>query len=244
MRTLIIAGGIGLISIIIVILLIRNGSKEEDSSNLNKKVREGNSCEIKKQVTLTDSKTGIEYTIAFCDDSCEDGLPHTINETTMMIPESYSKNRFTTTVEHEKIHLLQRRHPELWETWYKLLWSYTIHKAPPAKMPSSLLEKRRHNPDTEDKPFACWRGRWWSLAVYTTNPTSLLDAKIVWWDEKTGSTSSEAPPEWSKFFGLQPQDEHPHEIAAQMIANGAGNKNLRERLVTIYEKHFYMNNRG
>jgi len=240
MQTLIVAG---ILSLIAFIMLIRNGGTE-DSSNLNKKVREGNSCEIKKQVTLTDSKTGIEYIIAFCDDSCEDGLPHTINETTMMIPESYSKNRFTTTVEHEKIHLLQRRHPELWEAWYKLLWSYTIHKAPPAMMPSSLLEKRRHNPDTEDKPFACWRNRWWSLATYTTNPTSLLDAKIVWWDEKTGAISSEAPPEWSEFFGHQPQDEHPHEIAAQMLANGAGNKNLRERLVTIYEKHFYLNNRG
>jgi hypothetical protein len=240
MQTLIIAG---ILSLIAFIMLIRNGGTE-DSSNINSKVREGNSCEIKKQVTLTDSKTGIEYTIAFCDDSCENGLPHTINETTMMIPESYSKDRFTTTVEHEKIHLLQRRHPELWEAWYKLLWSYTIHKTPPPEMPSSLLEKRRHNPDTEDKPFACWRGRWWSLAVYNSNPTSLLDAKIVWWDEKTGFASSEAPPEWTDFFGQQPQDEHPHEIAAQMIANGAGNKNLRERLTTVYEKHFYLSNRG
>jgi hypothetical protein len=222
---------------------MRNNNTEE-SSNINKKVREGNSCEIKKQVTLTDSKTGIEYTIAFCDDTCENGLPHTINEITMMIPESYSKDRFTTTVEHEKIHLLQRRHPELWEAWYKLLWSYTIHKAPPITMPSSLLEKRRHNPDTEDKPFACWRDRWWSLAVYNSNPTSLLHAKTVWWDEKTGTTSSEAPPEWTEFFGQQPQDEHPHEIAAQMIANSAGNKNLRERLTTVYEKHFFLNNRA
>jgi hypothetical protein len=222
---------------------MRNNNTEE-SSNINKKVREGNSCEIKKQVTLTDSKTGIEYTIAFCDDTCENGLPHTINEITMMIPESYSKDRFTTTVEHEKIHLLQRRHPELWEAWYKLLWSYTIHKAPPITMPSSLLEKRRHNPDTEDKPFACWRDRWWSLAVYNSNPTSLLHAKTVWWDEKTGTTSSEAPPEWTEFFGQQPQDEHPHEIAAQMIANSAGNKNLRERLTTVFEKHFYLTNRG
>lgn len=240
MQTIIVAGVLGLI---VLIMLIRNGA-DSDSSNINKKVREGNSCEIKKQVTLTDSKTGIEYTIAFCDDSCENGLPHTINETTMMIPESYSKDRFTTTVEHEKIHLLQRRHPELWEAWYKLLWSYTIHKTPPPTMPSSLLEKRRHNPDTEDKPFACWRGRWYSLAVYNSNPTSLLDAKIVWWDEKTGTVSNEAPPEWTDFFGNQPQEEHPHEIAAQMIANGAGNKNLRERLTTVYEKHFYLTNRG
>ena len=240
MQTLIVAG---ILSLIAFIMLIRNGGTE-DSSNINKKVRGGNSCEIKKQVTLTDSKTGIEYTIAFCDDSCENGLPHTINETTMMIPESYSKDRFITTVEHEKIHLLQRRHPELWEAWYKLLWSYTIHKTSPPEMPSILIEKRRHNPDTEDKPFACWRGRWWSLAVYNSNPTSLLDAKIVWWDEKTDSASSEAPPEWTDFFGKQPQDEHPHEIAAQMIANGAGNKNLRERLTTVYEKHFYLTNRG
>ena len=240
MQTIIVAG---ILSLIAFIMLIRNGGTE-DSSNINKKVREGNSCEIKKQVTLTDSKTGIEYTIAFCDDSCENGLPHTINETTMMIPESYSKDRFTTTVEHEKIHLLQRRHPELWEAWYKLLWSYTIHKTAPPTMPSSLIEKHRHNPDTEDKPFACWRGRWWSLAVYNSNPTSLLDAKTVWWDEKTGTVSNEAPPEWTDFFGQQPQDEHPHEIAAQMIANGAGNKNLRERLTTVYEKHFYLTNRG
>ena len=225
-------------------MLIRNGSTETDASNINKKVREGNSCEIKKQVTLTDTKTGIEYTIAFCNDSCENGLPHTINEATMMIPESYSKDRFTTTVEHEKIHLLQRRHPELWEAWYKLLLSYTIHSTPPSSMPSSLLEKRRHNPDTEDKPFACWRDRWYSLAVYNTNPASLLDAKTVWWDTKTGTVSSEAPPEWTDFFGKQPQDEHPHEIAAQMIANGAGNKNLRAKLITVYEKHFYLNDRG
>jgi len=242
MRTMIVAAIISISVLIVLMMLMRNGNTE--ASNINKKVREGNSCEIKKQVTLTDSKTGIEYTIGFCDDSCEEGLPHTINETTMMIPESYSKDRFTTTVEHEKIHLLQRRHPELWEAWYKLLWSYTIHKTPPPMMPSSLLETRRHNPDIEDKPFACWRGRWWSLTTYTINPTSLLDAKTVWWDEKTGSVSSEAPPEWNNFFGNQPQDEHPHEIAAQMIANGAGNKNLRERLVTVYEKHFYRIDRG
>jgi len=111
-------------------------------------------------------------------------------------------------------------------------------------MPKELLEKRRFNPDTEDKPFTCWRGRWWSIAVYTSkNPESLADTKIVWWDEKTGQITGEAPPEWSDFFGTQPQDEHPHEMAAQMIANGAGNKNLREKLMTVYEKHFYRSDR-
>ena len=232
MRT-IIAGLIAII-LVLIVLISSLSQKQETSSNINAAVRANNNCEIKKQVSLQDPKTGIDYTIAFCHNTCENGLPHTINETTMMIPESYSKDRLLTTIEHE-----------LWETWYKLLWSYTIHKTPPPEMPAHILEKRRHNPDIEDKPFAKWRDRWWSLTIYTSpTPSSLLDAKTIWWDEKTGSVSSEAPPEWIDFFGNQPQDEHPHEIAAQMIANGAGNKNLRERLVSVYEKHFYLIDRG
>ena len=243
MRTIIAA----LIAIILVLIVLISSQSynQTTSANINATVRANNNCEIKKQVSLQDPKTGIDYTIAFCHNTCENGLPHTINETTMMIPESYSKDRLLTTIEHEKIHLLQRLHPELWETWYKLLWSYTIHRTPPSEMPASILEKRRLNPDIEDKPFAKWRDRWWSVTIYTSpTPSSLLDAKTIWWDEKTGSVSSEAPPEWNDFFGNQPQDEHPHEIAAQMIANGAGNKNLRERLVTAYEKHFYLIDRG
>jgi len=231
-------------SILVIVLLVSSFSKRETAEEINAIARKGNKCDSHKQVSLQDPKTGIEYTIVFCNRTCENGYPHTINETTMMIPESYPKERLPTTVEHEKIHLLQRRNPELWQAWYKLMWSYTIQKSPPAGMPKELLEKRRFNPDTEDKPFTCWRGRWWSVPVYlSNNPGSLADTKTVWWDEQTGKISGEAPPEWSDFFGGQPQDEHPHEMAAQMIANGAGNKNLREKLMTVYEKHFYRTDR-
>jgi hypothetical protein len=231
-------------SILVIVLLVSSFSKHETAEEINAIARKGNKCDSHKQVSLQDPKTGIDYTIIFCDRTCEHGYPHTINEKTMMIPESHPKERLPITVEHEKIHLLQRRYPEIWEAWYKLMWSYKIQKTPPAEMPKELLEKRRFNPDTEDKPFTCWRGRWWSIAVYTSkNPESLADTKIVWWDEKTGQITGEAPPEWSDFFGTQPQDEHPHEMAAQMIANGAGNKNLREKLMTVYEKHFYRSDR-
>ena len=231
-------------SILVIVLLVSSLSKGETAEKINEIARKGNKCEAHKQVSLQDPKTGIDYTIVFCDRTCENGYPHTINETTMMIPESHPKERLPITVEHEKIHLLQRRHPELWETWYKLMWSYKIQKSPPSKMPAELLEKRRFNPDTEDKPFSCWRDRWWSLTIYTSkDPGSLAAAETIWWDEQTNTIRQEAPPEWSDFFGVQPQDEHPHEMAAQMIANGAGNKNLRERLVTVYEKHFYRTDR-
>ena len=231
-------------SILVIVLLVSSFSKHETAEEINSIARKGNKCDSRKQVSLQDPKTGIDYTIVFCDKSCENGYPHTINKNTMMIPESHPKERLAITVEHEKIHLLQRRYPEIWEAWYKLMWSYTIQKSPPARMPKELVDKRRFNPDTEDKPFTCWRGRWWSVPVYISmNPGSLAETEIVWWDEETGQISKSAPPEWSDFFGQQPQDEHPHEMAAQMIANGAGNKNLREKLVSVYEKHFYRTDR-
>jgi hypothetical protein len=227
------------IAVILVVILLVN-SQDLGADEINRLARQGNTCEIKKQVSLKDPQTDINYTIAFCDSSCEHGYPHTVNETTMMIPESYPTERLKATIEHEKIHLLQRRYPELWEAWYTLLWQYTIQKNPPEGMPAKLLNLRRYNPDTNDKPFASWKNRYWSIAVYTsTNPGSIAEAKTIWWDQQTQATSYEAPSEWTAFFGTQPQDEHPHEMAAQIIANGAGNKNRRQELTTIYEKHFY-----
>jgi hypothetical protein len=227
------------IAIILAIILLVS-SQNQGADKVNLAARRGNKCDIKKQVSLNDSKTGIDYIIAFCDSTCEHGYPHTIDETTIMIPESYPKERLTTTVEHEKIHLLQRRYPELWEAWYKLLWDYTIQKNPPESMPATLLNLRRYNPDTQEKPFTSWKNRYWSITIYTSaNPGSIAEAKTVWWDQQTGRQSDSPPTGWSDFFGSQPQDEHPHEMAAQTIANGAGNKNLREKLIALYEKHFH-----
>ena len=100
MRTIIAA----LIAIILVLIVLISSQSynQTTSANINATVRANNNCEIKKQVSLQDPKTGIDYTIAFCHNTCENGLPHTINETTMMIPESYSKERLLTTIEHEK----------------------------------------------------------------------------------------------------------------------------------------------
>ena len=236
---------IGITLILVIVLLISSLSQVGGADEINHTARRNNKCDIKNQVSLQDPKTGIDYVIAFCDSTCEHGYPHTINETTIMIPESYPKDRLPTTIEHEKIHLLQRRHPELWEAWYKLLWSYTLQDSPPEGMPQRLLSRRRYNPDTNNKSFASWKNRYWSIAVYrSASPSSLEEADTIWWDQKTGTTSQNPSIEWTNFFGSQPQDEHPHEMAAQMIANGVGNKNRRQELTTIYEKHFYRTDRG
>jgi len=234
----------GITSILVIVLLVSSLLNVDGADEVNRKARRNNKCNVKKQVSLQDPETEITYTIAFCDNTCENGFPHTVNETTMMIPEGYSKDRLLTTIEHEKIHLLQRRHPKIWEGWYKLLWSYTIQAEKPKDMPVELIKRRRYNPDTEEKPFACWQNRYWSVPVYTSmDPGSIAECKTVWWDQQTGQVSEEMPPEWSNFFGKQSQDEHPHEMAAQIIANGAGNKNRSQELVAIYKKHFYLKDR-
>jgi len=226
----------------ISVLAVQNLSKP----SINEQVRKENSCEPIKSIKLNDSKTGIQYKIVLTAESCEDGMPHTINEDTIMMPESYPENRIAVTIEHEKIHLLQRRHPIIWESWYKRLWNYTIYPEPPKDFPYDLMKRRRINPDIEDKPYARWIGKegtgWWSLAVFRSDyPSSLKDADTVWWNEKTGDQSKSPPPEWITFFGGPGQDEHPHEMAAQMIANGTGNKNRILELVKIYEFHFVKN---
>jgi hypothetical protein len=232
--------------VIIIIVFFQN----LETSSINEQVRKSNSCEPKNVIKLNDSKTGIQYKIVITADSCEDGMPHTINEDTIMMPESYPEHRVAVTIEHEKIHLLQRRYPIIWESWYEKLWRYTIYADPPAEFPHDLIKRRRINPDIENKPYARWIDKegtgWWSLAVFRSEfPSSLKDAETVWWNEKTGEQRQTPPPEWITFFGgasgAPAQDEHPHEMAAQMIANSTGNKNRILELVKVYEYHFVKN---
>jgi hypothetical protein len=211
----------------------------ETKLQLNTKVREGNTCKELKRLTMIDPETGIQQIIQFVDSSCEDGLPHTSDVNTIRIPISHPKALLPTTIRHEKIHLLQRRYPELWEEWYKHLWSYSLFDKPPTGFPEELFNRRRHNPDIEEKPFACWKNRWWSIACFTSNtPHKLTDARTMWWDSQTETILRDVPEGWSDFFGKPAQDEHPHEIAAQMIANNSGNEIRIKELTQVYETHF------
>lgn len=205
--------------------------------------RKGNSCSVKKVIQMPADRVGSQpYKIEIVDSSCESGLPHTINAETIRMPEGYSQERWATTVEHEKIHLLQRQHPHLWALWYEKLWNFRITNMAPAsdpRIPQELLKKRRQNPDIEHKPYAVWKNRYWSFAAFTSDkPTSLLEAKTVWWDQETGEILTGAPPGFSEFFGSPAQDEHPHEIAAQMLANDSGNPERIKELKLLFNAHF------
>ena len=157
--------------------------------------------------------------------SCEQGLPHTRNNNIIAIPENFPEERLHGTLEHEKIHIDQKKNPDKWNAFYSKHWNYKIHDSPPSFMPSYLIDNKRSNPDTANEPWCCWNNRWWSVPVYKENNVSLSQAPIKWYDQKTNQIFDKPPKEWIEFFGNDIfQLEHPHEISAVLLSGPLLNK--------------------
>ena len=188
-------------------------------TKLDFKAREDADCEpIKKEYKKLGTLNSWIWTMPI---SCENGMPHTRDFNVIAIPEGFPSERLAKTIEHEKIHLHQRLNPELWRAFYRNYWDYEIYDKPPPFMPSSLIDMKRANPDTNDAPFACWRKTWWSVPVYKNSENlKFRDCIVKWWNQETNKIYSNPPTEWISFFGSKvSQTEHPHEISAVYIAN-------------------------
>jgi len=189
--------------------------------------RQGHNCAVKYTTKGQDGTT-----IITTSKSCEAGMPHTRAGNRIIIPDSIPEPLRDEIIEHELVHVYQRRFPEPWATFYRRNWSFVLHKAPPASMPASVREARRANPDTFELPWPCWKERIWPVPVYTNPKTpSLREARTVWWDDQQRKLLLEPPAEWTAFFGSQSQDEHPHEMAAVMIVGGDNASEAGRRLM-------------
>ena len=184
-------------------------------SRADRRARDGQNCDVKYIRNLEDG-----ITLVTVSKSCEAGMPHTLAGDRIIMSDSIPVADQGPIIEHERIHIYQRRKPEVWAKFYKLAWAFTLHKTPPTNMPTSVREQRRSNPDTFEVPWPCWKERYWPVPVYKDpeNP-QLRAANTVWWDEQDRETLTQPPPGWSVFFGRPSQDEHPHELAAVMIAD-------------------------
>jgi hypothetical protein len=151
--------------------------------------------------------------INIVNDSCTEGLPHTTNENTIIMPlASWNSMRREETLRHELVHIRQRRDSAAWFEFYRIEWNYV-----PIALPPELASIQiRPNPDTADKPYMIWKDRWIFLPVYTEDHT-LKNAIVRVYDIRTHKFV-EVPPEWTAFFstGLH-QIEHPHEISAELL---------------------------
>ncbi len=171
-------------------------------------------------VRIIETEDGI---IEIVDPACQEGLPHTSDSNTIRMTESaYADSRSATTLKHERVHLDQKRNPAVWYEFYRRFWEYDVRQEPPYGIPKEYVKQLRPNPDTADKPWAVWRNRWVFFPTYGPN-TTLRKADVRVWDLNTERFTS-PPPEWRAMFCVSNtcphQYEHPHELAAEYIAEG------------------------
>jgi len=221
----------------IVVYLVFNRATPR-SGTFDALARRNQFCNVLETIPYTIS--GKEVIFEIMDESCESGMPHTTNPTTIRFPHSLWKqrdsDRFKQVLRHEMIHLLQRRSPTAWRVQYKR-WGYTIQKDAPAGIPRNIVERVRYNPDIADAPWAIFEDRYVTVACYksVTNP-QLRETEIVIWDLELGKQIEKMPESWPwgqsspsaqqrekvapavKKSGLH-QAEHPHELSAEMGAD-------------------------
>ena len=199
-------------------------------SAVDRAARYGQNC----RVTYTEAGP-CDTVIQTVHPTCEAGMPHTRAGDRIILPDSIQLPDREEILRHELVHILQRRHPDSWLAFYRRAWSFTFASAAPQGLPAEIQAARRSNPDTWDPrsggPWACWQHRWWPVPVYR-NPENprLRDADTVWWDSATGEVLRDPPAEWIAFFGATSQDEHPHELAAVMLAGGITSSEAGRRL--------------
>jgi hypothetical protein len=181
------------------------------------KHRNSSDCRVLRTIRTEDG------TIEIVDAACQEGLPHTTDSHTIRMTETaYASKRRDRTLAHERIHLDQKRNPDIWRKFYKDHWDYELYDTPPRDLPATYIKNLRPNPDTSDAPWALWRSRWLFFPNYGTDRT-LRNARVLIWDTHTKQIVM-PPPEWKAIFCVSDscphQFEHPHELSAEYIAEG------------------------
>lgn len=173
-------------------------------------------CRILERRQQTDGTV-----LEIVDGHCKEGMPHTTTATTIRMTHAVLESpRYETILVHERVHLDQKQRPRVWRDLVKRIWSYEVFSEPPAGIPAEWVEARRPNPDTDQAPWAVWRGRYVFFAAFHAD-RRLKTASVRIWDLESGRLV-EIPPEWRRQFTsgdvLPHQYEHPYELAAEFIA--------------------------
>jgi len=191
------------------------------------------SCNVLRTETTEDGL--VEIVTA----GCSEGLPHTTDANTIRMTEDvWNSGRREEILRHERVHLSQKRRPDVWLSFYKDAWGYELFAVPPIRIPDS--HSLRPNPDTAAHPYALWRGRWLFFPTYGPTRT-LRDAPVRIWDIER-SAFVPLPTEWRNEFcgsvGCPNQYEHPHELSAEILTLSSdcpASKRLREFFHTLQQ---------
>lgn len=183
-------------------------------------------CTVLRRITVgSNGSNDQRYVIEVVHPECKEGMPHTTDPYTIRMTEAALAADTGSTIYHERMHLDQKQNPRIWAEWYRVHWEYEVFKNPPPDLPLELRDALRPNPDTEEAPWALWRGRYLFFPVYAAEEgakRTLRNARVIVWDTHEKKRVP-LPEEWRTQFCVSnrcpSQYEHPHELAAVYLSS-------------------------
>ena len=203
-------------------------------SPINKAARQADEYEldsisVKAASFLKDASAGIPLVASICeiailDSSADSGLPHTRPPNLICLPASMCRdqpasNDFKITLLHEAIHVHQRLYPDIWK---KGCTDAGWKEFPSEKIPETIRDRIRINPDTMATPYWSWDGQV-PLPIFSQIISPKLPgANIEWYDIATGAIFHKPPA--SLLSKATPSEaagaavEHPYELYADRFS--------------------------
>jgi len=150
----------------------------------------------------------------------EHNYPHTHKHIIFIPSNNLTYNIYNKiTFLHEKIHVSQRKYPNVFKELYEKYWFFK--HIPKFKIKNKLFT--RVNPDTEDLNwvFTYKKCNIIFLAKYNSNAKNISDVTYIGYNIDTHKYKKlENIPEYIEFFGNNSNHYyHPYEISADMISN-------------------------
>ena len=161
---------------------------------------------------LLDPEDRESVKIVILDPSAEGGMPHT-RPGLICLPAYYPASKMKETLEHEMVHISQKRQATLWASRAEMEgWS----PVRPGLIPDFWASRMRLNPDTFSTLYA-WKGKYVPLPVYIReDKPSIREIEVRWLDVDEGIVKTSPPTSFTQTYGTigAVQAEHPYELWA------------------------------
>lgn len=156
--------------------------------------------------------------------SADGGMPHTRPYNLICLPAYFPEERLETTIQHELVHLDQRRNPLKWHNLLKRDgWKIENQNEIIRKIPNDILNRCRLNPDTLDIRFVSWQERYIPFPLFVReDKPELRDIQIRWFDLQEKTLRPFAPTSFLEKYGNNrsvSEMEHPYEYYAYAYEN-------------------------
>lgn len=168
--------------------------------------------------------SGIDAKIIILNPSADGGMPHTRPHNIICLPAYYPEEKLESTIQHELIHLDQRKNPLKWANiLQKDGWKIENAREIKNQIPNEILNRTRLNPDTLQVRFPSWEGRYIPFPIFVREDRpELRDIQVRWFDLQERTLRPFPPSSFTRKYGTNTsvsEMEHPYEYYAYKYEN-------------------------